>query len=121
MQRQNLQASDKTFTNANLLFRRTFGITTLEWLALFAIVIVAALLRLGWAGTNSFAYDESTLSLLALRMVRGGQFASLGMVSSAGGAKPPAAVGSMRLAYLVSTHPLGRHPVLGRVWFTHCA
>ena len=106
MQRQNLQASDKTFTNANLLFRRTFGITTLEWLALFAIVIVAALLRLGWAGTNSFAYDESTLSLLALRMVRGGQFASLGMVSSAGVPNPPAAVWIMGLPYLFSTDPL---------------
>src|SRR5258707_11779408 len=106
MQRQNLQASDKTFTNANLLFRRTFGITTLEWLALLAIVIVAALLRLGWAGTNSFAYDESTLSLLALRMVRGGQFASLGMVSSAGVPNPPAAVWIMGLPYLFSTDRL---------------
>src|SRR5260221_10425369 len=106
MQRQNFQTSDKTFTNANLLYRRTFGITTLEWLALLAIVIVAALLRLGWAGTNSFAYDESTLSLLALRMVRGGQFASLGMVSSAGVPNPPAAVWIMGLPYLFSTDPL---------------
>src|SRR5258708_38241338 len=121
MQRQNLQASDKTFTNANLLFRRTFGITTLEWLALFAIVIVAALLRLGWAGTNSFAYDESTLSLLALRMVRGGQFASLGMVSSAGVPNPPAAVWLMGVPYLFSTDPLLAPQFIGVVGFRHGA
>src|SRR5258708_30841222 len=106
MQRQNLQASDKTFTNANLLFRRTFGITTLEWLALLAIVIVAALLRLGWAGTHSFAYDESTLSLLALRMVRGGQFASLGMVSSTAVPNPPPAGWCLSPPHFFSSPPL---------------
>src|SRR5258708_12832066 len=120
MQRQNLEASEKTFTNGNLLFRRTFGITTLEWLALFAIVIVAALLRLGWAGTNSFAYDESTLSLLALRMVRGGQFASLGMVSSAGVPNPPAAVWMMSLPYLFSTDPLVATQFIGVLRFGSC-
>src|SRR5258708_6959552 len=106
MARHNSLASDNAADTRNLLFRRTFGVTTLEWLALLAIVIVAALLRLGWAGTNSFAYDESTLSLLALRMVRGGQFASLGMVSSAGVPNPPAAVWIMGLPYLFTTDPL---------------
>src|SRR5258708_31453754 len=106
MARHNSFAADKAADTRNLLYRRTFGVTTLEWLALLAIVIVAALLRLGWAGTNSFAYDESTLSLLALRMVRGGQFASLGMVSSVGLPNPPAAVWIMGLPYLFSTDPL---------------
>lgn len=69
-----------------------------RWQALaFAVVLVlAAVLRLGWAGVNSFAFDEARLSLISLDMARGGVFATIGMPSSAGVPNLPAAAGFMR-------------------------
>ena len=60
------------------MWRRVSGV---EWLALLAVLALAAALRLGWMGVNSFAFDEARLSLIALKMARGGEFASLGMPS----------------------------------------
>lgn len=78
----------------------------LETLGLATALAVAGLLRLGWAGVHSFGYDEARVSLMALQMARGGQFASVGMPSSAGAPNPPGFVWLMSAAYALSTDPL---------------
>lgn len=80
--------------------------TRTEWLVLLGILLLAAGLRFGWPGTNSFAYDEARLSLISLRMARGGEFAALGMPSSAGVPNLPAAAWIFALPYAVSPDPL---------------
>ena len=77
-----------------------------ESLALVAILILAAALRLGWPGVNSFAFDEAHLSLIALNMAQGGEFAQVGMPSSAGMPNLPAAAWVFSLPYLFSADPL---------------
>src|SRR5690349_17978376 len=70
------------------------------------ILILAAALRFGWPGVNSFAFDEARLSLISLDMARGGKFADLGMPSSVGVPNLPAAAWIYAIPYLFSTDPL---------------
>ena len=77
-----------------------------EAIGVASIFALAAWLRLGWPGVNSFSFDEARLSHMALMMARGGQFAALGMQSSAGFPNFPAAVWIFALPYRVSTDPL---------------
>ncbi|MBC7812436.1 MAG: glycosyltransferase family 39 protein [Burkholderiales bacterium] len=81
-------------------------LSRIERLALLAVLALAAVLRLGWTGVNSFAFDEARLSLIALRMARGGEFASLGMPSSVGLPNLPGAAWIFALPYALSTDPL---------------
>jgi 4-amino-4-deoxy-L-arabinose transferase-like glycosyltransferase len=78
----------------------------LEGLALAGVLAWAAILRLGWVGVNSFSFDEARLSLMALQMARGGEFARLGMQSSTGIPNFPAAVWIFALPYWLSRDPL---------------
>ncbi len=78
----------------------------LELAALAAILLLAGVLRLGWPGVNSFAFDEARLSLIALRMVHGQEFAALGMPSSTGAPNLPAAAWVFALPYALSSDPL---------------
>ncbi len=73
---------------------------------LIVVLTVAAGLRFGWWGVNSFAFDEARLSLIALRMARGGVFASTGMPSSAGVPNLPAAAWLFAIPYALSPDPL---------------
>jgi 4-amino-4-deoxy-L-arabinose transferase-like glycosyltransferase len=82
-------------------------------LGLIVILGLAALLRLGWPGIHSFGYDEARISLLALQMARGGQFASVGMVSSVGFPNPPGFVWLMALPYALSRDPLAASLLIG--------
>ena len=82
------------------------SVTRFEWLALLGVLLLAAGLRFGWPGTNSFAYDEARLSLISLRMARGGEFATLGMPSSARVPNLPAAAWIFALPYALSPDPL---------------
>jgi len=77
-----------------------------ERLALLAVLLLAAALRLGWPGVNSFAYDEAQLSLLALQTARGGAAVRVGMPSSAGVPNLPAAAWVYSLPYALSPDPL---------------
>jgi 4-amino-4-deoxy-L-arabinose transferase-like glycosyltransferase len=81
-------------------------ISRLEWIALIIILMIAAVLRFGWLGVNSFAFDEAYLSLAALNMARGGHFATIGMPSSAGVPNLPVAVWIFSIPYLISSNPL---------------
>ncbi len=67
---------------------------------------LAALLRLGWAGVNSFSFDEARVSHMALQMAREGKFALLGMQSSTGVPNFPATVWIFALVYRFTTDPL---------------
>jgi 4-amino-4-deoxy-L-arabinose transferase-like glycosyltransferase len=44
----------------------------LELAGLALVLALAAVLRLGWPGVNSFGYDEARVSQLALQMARDG-------------------------------------------------
>lgn len=77
-----------------------------EIVALAGVLALAALLRMGWPGVNSFSFDEARLSLMALHMARQGEFARLGMQSSTGVPNFPAAVWIFALPYRLSTDPL---------------
>lgn len=78
----------------------------LETLAILLILLLAAGLRFGWPGVNSFAFDEARLSLISLDMARRGEFATLGMPSSVGIPNLPAAAWVYAIPYLFSTDPL---------------
>lgn len=74
--------------------------------ALIVILALAGLLRFGWPGVNSFAFDEARLSLISLEMAQGGQFAFLGMPSSVGVPNLPAAAWVFAVPYTLSSDPL---------------
>ncbi len=78
----------------------------LSGIALIFVLLLAGLLRFGWAGVSSFAFDEARLSLISLAMARGGQFAFLGMPSSVGVPNLPAAAWIFALPYALSPDPL---------------
>lgn len=81
-------------------------VTVWEAIALVGILALASTLRLGWAGVNSFAYDEARVSQLALAMARDGEFATVGMTSSTGIPNLPASVWIYALPYAISTDPM---------------
>ena len=76
-----------------------------EWIALLAIVVLAALLRFGWPGVYSFAGDEARISLDALRLVRGGEFVFVAQASSTGVPFLPASVWMFTPPFLLSPDP----------------
>src|SRR5579871_1999398 len=77
-----------------------------EYLALVAILILAAALRFAYPGVNAFASDEAHISLDALRMARGGEFVLAGQPSSVNIPFFPASVWLFALPYLISPDPL---------------
>ncbi|MDQ7033741.1 MAG: glycosyltransferase family 39 protein [Anaerolineae bacterium] len=81
-------------------------LTKLEWLSLIGVVLLAALLRLGYAGVNPFASDEARLSVLALEIARDGQVIRTGIPNSAGSRNLPASVYAFVPPYLLATDPL---------------
>ncbi len=78
----------------------------LEIAALGGVLALAAWLRMGWAGVNSFSFDEARVSLLALEMARRGKMVLLGMPSSTGLPNFPANVWAFVLPYRLSPDPL---------------
>ena len=77
-----------------------------DWLVLVAVLIVAALLRLGEAGIVEFKHDEAMLSLLAQDMVSGKGIPFTGIPSSVGVPNPPISVYILALPYALSSSPL---------------
>lgn len=74
--------------------------------ALIAILILAAALRFGWVGVNSFAWDEARVSLDALRMARGGELILAGQPSSVDIPFFPASVWMFAIPFAISPDPL---------------
>lgn len=89
-----------------------------EILGLTAVLLLAAFLRLGFPGINSFGFDEARVSHMALQMARGGQFAQMGMQSSTSVPNLPAAVWIFALPYWLTPDPLGANLFIGLVGVT---
>ncbi|MGI6368808.1 MAG: glycosyltransferase family 39 protein [Anaerolineae bacterium] len=77
-----------------------------DLVALGIALLLAAVLRLGWPGVNSFALDEAHVSLLALRMARQGAVPTVGIPSSAGVPNAPLFVWLMALPFALTNNPL---------------
>ena len=75
-------------------------------IALIIVLLVAGALRFGFAGVNQFASDEARVSLLALRMARGGEMINFGISSSVGARNLPASVYAFVPPFLLSSDPL---------------
>jgi hypothetical protein len=102
----------------------------LDWVSLALIFSLAAWVRLGWVGVSQWSFDHARVSLLALQMARGGQFAWLGMTASNGLPNFPAAVWIYALPFALSPDPLlatlftgalGALAVVGVWWLAHHA
>ena len=78
----------------------------LERLALLAILLLAAYLRLNHLGWTEFKLDEANLSRLALNLVRGVEFPLTGIGSSTGIVNLPLAAWLLALPYAVSSNPV---------------
>lgn len=76
-----------------------------EVVVVVLLLVMAAVWRVGWAGVNSFSFDEARVSQLALEMAREGKFAALGMQSSTGVPNFPAAVWLFAIPYAISVDP----------------
>ena len=75
-------------------------------LLLFAVILIAGVLRFGYPGVNSFASDEARVSLMALDTIHGEHFASYGIASSAGARNLPASIYVFTIPFLLSSNPL---------------
>lgn len=82
-----------------------FRVVKLEIVGLALVLLLAAGLRFGFPGVNSFAFDEARLSLISLAMARAGVWAQFGMPSSAGVPNPPGAAWLFVLPYAFSSDP----------------
>src|SRR5258708_20238637 len=80
--------------------------SALEWALLAAIVILAAVLRLGWPGVVEFKRDEANLSVLTLDLVHGRNFPLLGIDSSVGIRNAPMNVYALVPPYFLSINPV---------------
>ncbi len=70
------------------------------------LLIVAAVLRMGWPEIIEFKRDEANLSLVALDMVYKGEFPLLGIASSIGFPNAPFNVYILAIPYLFTTNPV---------------
>jgi hypothetical protein len=93
-------------SDSHSLLERGLGGEVFEWIALLAILLLAAWLRFGWVGVSSYAGDEARISLDALRLTRGGEFVYIAQPSSTGIPFLPASVWMFAPPYLLSPDPL---------------
>ena len=77
----------------------------LEWIGLALVLILAAVLRLGWPNIVEFKRDEANLSVLSLDMLHGRDFPLLGIDSSVGIRNAPVNVYLMLPPYALSSNP----------------
>jgi 4-amino-4-deoxy-L-arabinose transferase-like glycosyltransferase len=84
--------------------RRRVSTLVQEW-PLVAIVLLAAVARLGWPGLTQFRFDEARISTIALDWVTGNPMPQVSMTSSIGISNPPLAVYLLALPYSLSPDP----------------
>jgi hypothetical protein len=77
-----------------------------EWGVLAAIVVLAAVLRLGAPGITEFKRDEGNLARLALDMAHGRDLPLLGLSSSVNVPNPPISVYLFAIPFAVSDSPV---------------
>ncbi len=69
------------------------------------IVLLAALLRLGWLELTPFSYDQARITTLTLDWLRGGPLPLTGMTSSVGLSNPPLSLYLLALPLSLSPSP----------------
>lgn len=79
---------------------------TAEWVALAAILLIAAYLRMGQAGVVEYKRDEANLSRLALDVATANEFHILGIGSSVGFPNAPSNVYVLAIPYLFDHSPI---------------
>lgn len=84
---------------------KTGKVSPAELATIAAILLLAAILRLGWPGMTEFKADEGRLLTAALEMA-GGEFAVHGISSSVGFPNAPMSVWLYSLPLVVWPHPL---------------
>ncbi len=75
-----------------------------EWILLGGILLLTAVLRMGWPGLTEFKADEARLTLLALEMAEGNAFHIRGISSSVGFPNFPMSVWLYTLPLLIWKH-----------------
>ncbi|MCP5096315.1 MAG: hypothetical protein GY943_12255, partial [Chloroflexi bacterium] len=91
-------ATKSKYQNKTVVSRRV------EWVAVGLILVVTAVLRLGWPGLTEFKADEARLTLLALEMAEGAVFHIRGISSSVGFPNFPMSVWLYALPLFVWKH-----------------
>lgn len=81
------------------------GLSRWDALALLAVLLLAAALRLSEPGTLEFLHDEAMLSLMAQDLAAGSSIPLTGIPSSVGIPNPPTSVYVMALPYALSRSP----------------
>jgi hypothetical protein len=77
-----------------------------EWLLLIALVLLAAVLRVGWPRLTEFKFSEARLEALALELTREGHLPLVGVPSSAGFDHSPISVYLYFPAFLFTADPI---------------
>jgi hypothetical protein len=78
-----------------------------EWLALAAILLLAAGLRLGYPGVSEFKMDEAHIAEMALDLAQGRAFPLQGIATSVGLPKPPLSILLYAIPFALTANPLG--------------
>jgi len=77
-----------------------------ELLALAVILLLAAILRMGWPGITDFKLDEAHITALALDLAEGKSFPLTGVATSVGFPKPALSIYLYTLPLLLWPSPL---------------
>jgi len=77
-----------------------------ELVAVVAVMLLAATLRVGWPGLTEFKFSEARLEALALEITREGRLPLVGVPSSAGVDHSPISVYLYAPAFLLATNPI---------------
>ncbi len=91
---------------------------------LFAILILAAVLRMGWLGITEFKYDEATIARSALAWIHDGVLPTRGVTSSLGIPHPPLTVYLLAIPFAFTRNPAVAAALMGMlgviaVWLTY--
>jgi hypothetical protein len=77
-----------------------------DWVLLAGILLLAALLRIGWPTLTEFKFSEARLEALSLELTREGRLPLVGVPSSAGFDHSPISVYLYVPAFLFTSHPI---------------
>lgn len=80
--------------------------TSTEWVALGLIVLLAAVLRLGWPRIAEFKADEAHIAELALDLAQGRALPLQGIMTSVGLPKPPISIYLYAIPFALSSNPM---------------
>jgi len=77
-----------------------------EWIALALIMLLGAVLRLGWPRIAEFKADEAHIAELALDLAHGHSLPLQGIMTSVGLPKPPISIYLYAIPFALSSNPI---------------